>query len=154
MTTVRTLVAVVASRNWPLYHMDVKNACLYGDLEEAFYMKPPLGYSTHRSVCQLQKSPYGLKQDPRAWFQKFCTVIQNKCSQSSDDPSFSDGHLMEQLYYYCMLMISSPQGIMIAFIAYLMKIFHMKDLIPLFIFSWASILQILGWHIFASKEIY
>nr|GEV79116.1 uncharacterized mitochondrial protein AtMg00810-like [Tanacetum cinerariifolium] len=56
--------------------MDVKNAFLNGDLNEEFYMKPPLGVP-HQSgkVCKLKKALYGLKQAPRAWYEKFAMVI-------------------------------------------------------------------------------
>ena len=41
MVTVRTVLAVVATRAWELHHMDVHNAFLHGDLEEVVYMKLP-----------------------------------------------------------------------------------------------------------------
>ena len=40
MTTVRTILALAASNDWPLHQMDVKNAFLHGDLKECIYMKP------------------------------------------------------------------------------------------------------------------
>ncbi|RVW31828.1 Retrovirus-related Pol polyprotein from transposon RE1 [Vitis vinifera] len=43
MTTVRTILALAASSDWPLHQMDVKNAFLHGDLKECIYMKPPPG---------------------------------------------------------------------------------------------------------------
>ena len=46
MTTVRTLVAVGTSRNWPLYQMNIKNTFFHRDLEGTVYMKPPPGYPT------------------------------------------------------------------------------------------------------------
>jgi len=49
---------------------------LEGDLHEEVYIIPPPGVS-HKSseVCKLQKTLYGLNQVPRAWFQKFSTII-------------------------------------------------------------------------------
>ncbi|RVX19793.1 Retrovirus-related Pol polyprotein from transposon RE1 [Vitis vinifera] len=41
MTTVRTILALAASSDWPLHQMDVKNVFLHGDLKECIYMKPP-----------------------------------------------------------------------------------------------------------------
>ncbi|RVW56410.1 Retrovirus-related Pol polyprotein from transposon RE1 [Vitis vinifera] len=43
MTIVRMILALIASNDWPLHKMDVKNAFLHGDLKECIYMKPPPG---------------------------------------------------------------------------------------------------------------
>ena len=49
--------------------MDVKNAFLYGDLQEEVYMEQPLGYVAQgeTKVCRLKKAICWLKQSPRAW---------------------------------------------------------------------------------------
>jgi len=77
MTTVRTILALVASQSWPLHQMDVKNAFLYGDLKEDVYLKLPSGMSTSLSndVCKLKRSLYGLKQALRVWFDKFQSTL-------------------------------------------------------------------------------
>ena len=54
ITSVRTLLAIAASKRWGLHQMDVKNAFLNGDLEEEVYMKPPPGYDhPPNKVCRL-----------------------------------------------------------------------------------------------------
>ena len=45
LSYVRTLIAISTTRKWPLFHMDVKNAFLNGELSEEVYMKLPPGYS-------------------------------------------------------------------------------------------------------------
>jgi len=53
-----------------LYQLDIKNAFLHGDLLEEVYMDQPPGYVLSGSE-NLMKKVYGLKQSPRAWFDKF-----------------------------------------------------------------------------------
>ncbi|RVX23717.1 Retrovirus-related Pol polyprotein from transposon RE1 [Vitis vinifera] len=56
---------------------NVKNAFLNDDLEEEVYMEIPPGLklsSSNDLVCKLQKSLYGLKQSPRAWFERFTKI--------------------------------------------------------------------------------
>jgi hypothetical protein len=89
MTTVRTLIAVVASSSWTISQMDVKNAFLNGDLQEEVYMHPPPGVDTPSGhVCRLRRTLYGLKQAPRAWFVRFISVITAAGFSSSEhDPA-------------------------------------------------------------------
>ena len=79
LTSVRLIISLAASYSWPLHQMDVKNAFLYGDLDETIYMDPPPGFRAEGEysgkVCRLRKSLYGLKQSPRAWFNRFSDVI-------------------------------------------------------------------------------
>ena len=58
MTTVRIVLALAASQSWLLYQLDVKNAFLYGDLEEEVYIKLPKGMTTPslNAVCKLKHS--------------------------------------------------------------------------------------------------
>jgi hypothetical protein len=44
IATVRLVLAISVSRGWALRQLDVKNAFLYGLLEEEFYMRQPPGY--------------------------------------------------------------------------------------------------------------
>ncbi|RVW73427.1 Retrovirus-related Pol polyprotein from transposon TNT 1-94 [Vitis vinifera] len=79
LNTVRVLLSLAANLDWSLHQLDVKNAFLNGDLEEEVYMDIPAGLETtsnFNKVCRLQKSLYGLKQSPRAWFERFTKVVK------------------------------------------------------------------------------
>jgi len=73
MNSIRILFSIAVNLSWSLFQLDVKNAFLYGDLQEEVYMKqPPQGET---KVCRLKKTIYGLKQNSRAWFEKFILII-------------------------------------------------------------------------------
>ncbi|GJS94229.1 ribonuclease H-like domain-containing protein [Tanacetum coccineum] len=65
--TIRTVLSLAVSRQWPIHQLDVKNAFLHDHLTKTVYMHQPPGFtnSAHSDyVCLLQKSLYGLKQAP------------------------------------------------------------------------------------------
>ncbi|RVW84364.1 Retrovirus-related Pol polyprotein from transposon RE1 [Vitis vinifera] len=139
MTTVRTILALVASSDWPLHQMDVKNAFLHGDLKECIYMKPPPGLfpSSTSHVCKLRRSLYGLKQAPRAWFEKFrTTLLQFSFRQSKYDTSLflrkSDMGIVVLLVYVDDIVITGSDSALLGQLkTHLSESFHMKDLGPL-----------------------
>jgi hypothetical protein len=78
MNTVRILDSCAANFLWKLHQLDVKNAFLHGDLHEEVYMEIPPGFGTRETtgkVCRLKTSLYGLKQSPRAWFDRIKRVV-------------------------------------------------------------------------------
>jgi len=76
--TIRIVLSIAASSSWPIHQLDVKNAFLHGHLDETVYCEQPPGFVDPAAdhVCLLQKSLYGLKQVPRAWYQRFAGFVQ------------------------------------------------------------------------------
>ena len=68
-----TSITLAAVMRWKIHQMDVKTTFLNGVVEEEVYVEQPLGYETHDRkihVCKLKKDLYGLKQEPRAWYNR------------------------------------------------------------------------------------
>ena len=69
--TVRLLLAMAALENWHMTGVDVRNAYLYGELDEEIYMEQPEGFKVpgkEDQVLRLLRALYGLKQAGLAWW--------------------------------------------------------------------------------------
>nr|GEV79646.1 ribonuclease H-like domain-containing protein [Tanacetum cinerariifolium] len=98
--TIRTVLSLDVSRQWPIYQLDVKNAFFNGDLSENVYIHQPPGFVDSRyahHVCLLQRSLYGLKQAPRAWFQRFADLLQQLIASLHNEFDMTD---LEALNYF------------------------------------------------------
>lgn len=63
MTTMWTLITVVANRGWSLFQIDVKNAFLLSALAEEVYMQQLTRHHfSPQLVCHLHRAIYRLKQ--------------------------------------------------------------------------------------------
>jgi hypothetical protein len=68
MTSIRTILSLVAVEDLHIEQLDVNTTFLHGDMEEYIYMQQPQGYEVkgkENLVCRLKKSLYGLNQSPR-----------------------------------------------------------------------------------------
>src|SRR5664279_2418809 len=77
-TSIRLILAIVASLDLELHQMDVKTAFLNDNLEEEIYMEQPVGFvaeGQEHKVCKLLRSIYGLKQSSRQWYIRFHQAI-------------------------------------------------------------------------------
>lgn len=95
--TIRILIAIAVHLNWPIHQLDVLTAFLNGILEEDVYMYQPLGFirkGTEHLVCKLQKSLYGLRQSPRAWYARLhAALLAWQLIQSHSDPNLYFAHM-------------------------------------------------------------
>lgn len=77
--TIRVMLNVVVKYNWDIRWIDVNNAFLNHDFFETMYMHQLEGFSSDTSsqkfVYKLTKFLYGLKQTPRAYFDKLKDVL-------------------------------------------------------------------------------
>lgn len=145
MTTVRTLLEVVAAKDWAVHQMDVHIAFLHGDLDEEVYMQLPPGFRTDdkSQVCRLHKSLYGLRQAPRCWFSKLSTSLKDyDFTQSvADYYLFTYARGTQRIYVLIyaddLILSANSLSLLDEFKAYLIECFHMKDL---------GVLKYLFWH--------
>ena len=136
-TSIRLVLALVASWDLHIEQMDVKIAFLHGDLVEQIYMQQLEGFSQpeyEHLVCRLKKSLYGLKQSPRQWYKQFESYmiqIGNKSCEynccvyfkSLDDGSF----IFLLLYVDNMLIPAKNLHDVVSLKALLSQEFNMKD---------------------------
>ncbi|XP_019420683.1 PREDICTED: uncharacterized protein LOC109330867 [Lupinus angustifolius] len=75
--TIRVLLTLAITHEWPLEQLDINNVFLNGILNEEVYMQQPTGFQHHDKtlVCKLNKAIYGLKQAPRQWFEKLKSTL-------------------------------------------------------------------------------
>ena len=141
--TVRLILSLAVSLNWPLRQLDVKNAFLHGTLKEEVYMVQPQGYidPSHPShVCKLLKSIYGLKQAPRAWFESFTSQLLHLGFLASNADSslfvFKNKTVIAYLLLYVddIVLTSNTLAYLDHLIQQLSTVFDLKDLGPLHYF--------------------
>lgn len=77
-TTTRTILTIAVVHKWPLNQLDVKKCIstwvskgnsIYG--AASGFVNP--SFPNH--VCHLKRALYGLKQSPRAWFERFSLFL-------------------------------------------------------------------------------
>ena len=119
INTVRILISLAATKDWPLRQFDVKNAFLNGNLEEEVYMDMPPEVKCRPcdvgKVCKLKKSLYGLKQSPRAWFGRFSKSMKTfGYRQSNSDHTLfikrNQGKITALIVYVDDMIVTGDEG--------------------------------------------
>lgn len=140
LNTVRILLSLAANLDWPLHQLDVKNAFLNGDLEEEVYMEIPPGFKSKfgPNVCKLNRSLYGLKQSPRAWFEKFTQSMkkQGYTQGQADHTLFTkfshDGKVAALIVYVDDIVLTGDDTVEMARVKEKLAVdFEIKDLGPM-----------------------
>jgi hypothetical protein len=135
--TIRTLLLVALSQNWPIHQLDVKNAFLHDTLAEKVYCMQPSGFidSAHPDyVCRLNKPLYGLKQAPHVWYTRFASHILSLgfVGARSNTSLFVYRHDSDSIYLLLyvddIILIASSHSLLCWVIDALTTEFSMKDL--------------------------
>ena len=135
--TVRFLIALAASSEWEIHHLDVKTAFLHGELKEVVYVSQPEGFEVRgheEKVYKLHKALYGLRQAPRAWNEKLNKVLEKlKFKRCSKEPSLyrkeEKNHLLLVVVYVDdLLIMGSKQSMIHEFKREMSSNFEMSDL--------------------------
>ena len=154
LTSIRLFISLGASYDWDLYQLDIKNTFLHGDLQEEVNMEQPSGCAAQgeiRKVCRLQKSLYGLKQSPRAWFDKFSETIEILGMQKSTSnhyvfyKNFSSSIILLVVYVDDIVITGSDSKGILSLKSFLHSQFHTKDL--------GMLKYFLGVEVMRSKQI-
>jgi hypothetical protein len=145
---VRTVLSLAVSRSWPVHQLDVKNAFLHDTLSETVYYSQPTGFVDHAQpdcVCLLNKSLYGLKQVPRAWYSRFATYITSLgfVEAKSDTSLFVFRHDTDMVYLLLyvddIVLTASSAALLQQTISAIKQEFAMTDLRPLHHFLGVSV---------------
>ncbi|CAM8975505.1 unnamed protein product [Rhodiola kirilowii] len=148
--TIRTVLTLALSNDWPVHQLDVDNAFLNGTLTETVFSQQPSGFvdPNHSSyVCRLNRSLYGLKQAPRAWFTRFAAHLTTLgFTASRADPSlFIYRHGIDTIYLLLyvddIVLTASSHTLLQQTTKALHKEFSLKDLGDLHFFLGISVRQ-------------
>ena len=77
-TTIKLILSLTVTLGWTMRQLNVKNAFLHGFLKEEVFMEQPPGFINEdlpNHVCKLNLSLCGLKQAPRAWFDRLSQCL-------------------------------------------------------------------------------
>jgi histone deacetylase 1/2 len=138
--TIRTVLTLIATKDWPTHQLDVSNAFLHGNLDERVFCRQPPGFENRDRpdhVCLLSKSLYGLRQAPRAWFTRFVGHVTTlEFIQSRSDASLfvlRRGRDMAYLLLYVddMILSASSPALLRQIVGQLRSSFATKDMGPL-----------------------
>jgi hypothetical protein len=106
--TVRTVLSIAVSRDWPIQQLDMKNAFLHDTLTETVYCSQSIGFAdpAHPDlVCRLKTSLYGLKQAWGAWYNQFAFFCSHMGLPRPNPILLCSSSITAQTRYTCYYML-------------------------------------------------
>ena len=160
MATIRYLLALAATFQWPLHQLDINNSFLHGTLDEEVYMAMPEGLpNPAHKVCKLIKSLYGLKQVSRQWFARLTAELAHQgFIQSKNDYSLfinkSEDDMCIAAVYVDDIILTGPNlPLILSLKTHLHTIFSIKDLGPLSYFLGLEVTRLSNGIILSQRKI-
>lgn len=150
LTTIQIVLTLVVSSNWEIRQLNVNNVFLNGVHQETAYMKQLKGFIDQQHpyhVCKLVKRLHGLKQAPRACFERLRdTLISWGFYNSKSDHSLfilcTQGLSVFILIYVDDISITGNDSTFLKnFVQKLNQLFSLKDLGPTYYFLGVKICQ-------------
>ena len=137
LTSLRALLSMAAIQDLELQQLDVKSAFLNGTLKEDIYMQQPERFAKpgkEHLVCKLERTIYGLKQSPRAWYERLHAHLHNnRFSRSTADHSVyvrreGEKFMIILVYVDDLVLASNNKPMLQEFKTSMEKEFKMSDL--------------------------
>lgn len=160
--TIRILLSIAVTNDWPLRQVDINNAFLHGHLTETVFMEQPAGYvdsNDPTAVCRLHKSLYGLKQAPRVWYSELKNYLINSGFAQSHSDTCLFTYIHDRLIIYVLVYVDdiiitgNKLEAVEKFISQLKSNFSVKDLGDLSYFLGVEVKR-LPTGIFLSQQNY
>jgi hypothetical protein len=131
-STSRMVSLYAARHDLGTRHVDIKCACLQGDLHAVIYMRqPPILKDASKQVWKLKKPIYGLKQAPRQWHHKLIDVfVLLGYVQAKNDPALFVNHTtgVMILVWVDDLIIIAPHHLIKSLVKDILERFEGRDL--------------------------
>ncbi|KAL4026627.1 hypothetical protein IC575_015063 [Cucumis melo] len=135
LEVIRLLLGIFCIRIFKLYQIDVKSAFLNGYLNEEVYVAQPKGFidsKFHQHVYKLNKALCGLKQAPKAWYERLTIYFSCKgySTGRADKTLFihgmNDNLIVAQIYVDDIIFGGFPQDLVNNFIDIMKLEFEMS----------------------------
>ncbi|GKE54726.1 putative ribonuclease H-like domain-containing protein, partial [Tanacetum coccineum] len=134
---IRLFLAYAAFKDFVVYQMDVKNAFLYGKIEEEVYVCQPPGFEDPDfpdRVYKVEKALDALHQAPRAWYETLSTyMLDNEFQKGKIDKTlfikrYKGDILLVQVYMNDIIFGSTKKELCNAFKKLMHKKFQMSPM--------------------------